>query len=239
MLYYVPVICGAIFLVIFLVTCKDKRSVTGVFTKNVTSIFFIFTAAASMLKTDLTVGNRGYGLFVLLGLVLGMLGDIYLDQKWVYPEDMEHYLNAGFIFFGIGHVFYICAIAKAAELSAKHLLIAAAVGALVAVGNLILEKPMKQNFGKFKAIVTAYSFILSAMAGCAVIAAIKTHYTGFIIYAVGAVLFVLSDLILSPMYFAEGKNTPVNFILNHITYYVGQYLIALSIAFMPVLENVK
>lgn len=239
MLYYVPVICGAIFLVIFLVTCKDKRSVKGVFTKNVTSLFFILTAAAAMLKNEAAVGNRGYGLFVLLGLVLGMLGDIYLDQKWVYPDDMEHYLNAGFIFFGIGHVFYICAIAKGAEFSVKHLLIAAAVGVVVAVGNLILEKPMKQDFGKFKAIVTAYGFILSAMAACAVVAAIKTHYTGFIIYAVGSVLFVLSDLILSPMYFAEGKNTPVNFILNHLTYYVGQYLIAISIAFMPALVNVR
>lgn len=235
---YVPVVCGAIFLVIFLITCKDKRSVKGVFTKNTTSLFFILTAAAAIIKSEPTVGNRGYGILVLIGLVCGMLGDIYLDQKWVYPNDMKQYLNAGFMYFGFGHLFYIGAIAKAGEFGIKHLLIAAAVGVVVAVGNLILEKPMKQDFGEFKAIVTAYSFILASMVGASVIAAIKTGYTGFILYAVGAVLFLLSDLILSPMYFAKGKNTPVNFILNHLTYYVGQYLIALSIAFMPTLNIV-
>ena len=36
------------------------------------------------------------------------------------------------------------------------------------------------------------------------------------------------------MYFGEGKNTPVNFVLNHVTYYLAQYLIALSVYYFAV-----
>ena len=52
---------------------------------------------------------------------------------------------------------------------------------------------------------------------------------------IGGVMFLLSDLILSPMYFGpKEKNNFPNFFINHLTYYIAQYLLALSIAFLPV-----
>ena len=48
----------------------------------------------------------------------------------------------------------------------------------------------------------------------------------------GAVLFTLSDLVLSGTYFGEGKDRPVDIILNYILYYSGQFLIALSLLFV-------
>ena len=227
---FIPIIAGLISLILFIVRCKDKRSVQGVYTKNMTSIMFIFTAVMSTFNNPT---QWQYGFMLTCGLIFGMLGDIYLDLKWVYPDDMKKYLEYGFICFGFGHLFYIGAMLVAAKLSFKHMLIAAVVGAVVAAGNRLLEKPMKQNFGKFKGIVTIYSFILAMMVATSVVSAIVTGEKSFIIYAVGAILFLISDLILSPMYFGEGKNTPTNFILNHVTYYAGQYLIAFSIFFMP------
>lgn len=226
---YLPVAIGAVFLVLFIIGCKDKRSVEGVFLKNVVSIFFIMTAIQGAMKNS---EHYKYGLVIIVGLVFGMLGDIYLDQKWVYPDDKKQYLYAGFMAFGFGHLFYISAMTKMAELELKYLLIPLAVGIIVAVGNLLLEKPMKQNFGEYKVIVTIYGFILSFMAATAVMCAILTGKTAFIVFAAGGVLFLISDLILSPMYFGEGKNTPINFILNHVTYYAGQYLIALTAYYM-------
>lgn len=225
---YIPVAVGAAFLVAFLVKCKNERSVGGVFLKNAVSIFFILTAVFGL---ALNPDCLEYGLFIVSGLVFGMLGDIYLDQKWVYPNDMKKYLYAGFISFGIGHLFYIPGMVRAAGLDFKLLLIPLAAGAVVAVGNLLLEKPMKQNFGEYKVIVTIYGFILAFMAATAVVCAVVTGKTAFILFAAGGVFFLISDLILSPMYFGEGKNTPVNFVLNHVTYYLGQYLIALSVFF--------
>lgn len=229
---YIPVAFGAVALLAFIMKCKNQRSVGGVFLKNITSIFFILTAVCGIYNNPT---HWQYGVLIMLGLVFGMLGDIYLDQKWVYPDDMTMYLNAGFVFFGIGHLCYIPAILMASGMGAKDMLIPVIVGVVVGAGNLVLEKPMKQDFGKFRVIVTVYGFILATMAGTAVLAAVKTGLTAFIVYAVGSVLFMLSDLILSPMYFGEGKNTPTNFILNHVTYYAGQFMIALSIALLPAL----
>lgn len=222
-------VIGAFFLVAFLLKCKDKRSVTGVFLKNATSIFFFLTAVCGIVKNS---ASWKYGLLIVVGLVFGMLGDIYLDQKWVYPKDMKQYLYAGFICFGIGHLFYIPALVTTAHISMKLMIIPVIVGVVVAVGNLLLEKPMKQKFGEYKAIVTVYSFILAAMVATAVVAAFVSKHPAFIVYAIGSVLFLVSDLVLSPMYFGEGKNTPTNFIVNHVTYYLGQYMIAFSVALL-------
>lgn len=223
-----------IFLVSFLIKCNKKRSVGGVFLKNVTSIFFILTAAAGIFNDP---SSREYGVLIIVGLVFGMLGDIYLDQKWVYPNDMKKYLYAGFVSFGIGHLFYIPAMVKAANLELKYLAIPAVAGLVVAVGNLLLEKPMKQNFGEYKAVVTVYGFILSFMAATAVTCAAVTGQIMFVVFAAGGVFFLISDLILSPMYFGEGKNTPINFVLNHVTYYLGQYLIAITVSLLPAMAK--
>lgn len=222
-------VIGAFFLVAFLLKCKDKRSVTGVFLKNATSIFFILTAVCGIVKNS---ASWKYGLLIVVGLVFGMLGDIYLDQKWVYPKDMKQYLYAGFICFGIGHLFYIPALVTTAHIGMKLMVIPVIAGIVVAAGNLVLEKTMKQKFGQYKAIVTVYSFILAAMVATAVVAAFVSKHPAFIVYAIGSVLFLVSDLVLSPMYFGEGKNTPTNFIVNHVTYYLGQYMIAFSVALL-------
>ena len=49
---------------------------------------------------------------------------------------------------------------------------------------------------------------------------------------IGLIFFLISDLILSGTYFGEGKNRPVDVVTNHVTYYVGQFLIALSLLYL-------
>ena len=137
----------------------------------------------------------------------------------------------GFISFGIGHFFYMGAIYTQAKFTLKDMLIPLVVGAVVTAGNLILEKPTKQKYGKFYAIVTLYGLILGTMVGTSLWAAIKTGQVAYIVYNVGAILFLISDIILSPMYFAikQDRNTPFNFVINHATYYIGQFMIAFSV----------
>ena len=45
--------------------------------------------------------------FVVLGLLFGLLGDIWLDLKYVFPEKDEPFTYAGFCVFGVGHILYI------------------------------------------------------------------------------------------------------------------------------------
>ena len=49
---------------------------------------------------------------------------------------------------------------------------------------------------------------------------------------VASIFFAVSDFILSGTYFGEGKSRPVDIITNHATYYIAQYLIALSLCFL-------
>ena len=237
---YVSCALGAISLVSFMIKCRKQRSVVGVFNKNIVSVFFIATAFFGTLNA-LNAANTGmvkYGIIVMFGLVFGMLGDIYLDQKWVYPDHNKQYLYAGFITFLIGHIFYLVAIfrklSEFVKLKPMHFIIAAAIAVAIDIFNLLLEKPTKQHYGSYKFIVTLYTFFVAGTFGASVTATIFTFGTAafvpFLIFAIGAGLFLLSDVILSPMYFGDGsKNTPANFVINHLTYYVGQYIFALSI----------
>ncbi len=203
----------------------------GVFNKMITSIFFVLTAFFGTLK-QVDAGNSAavkYGLAVIIGLFFGLLGDVFLDQKWVYPNDMKKYLNCGFIVFGIGHIFYCTAMSVTAGLKFKWIALGIGVGAVVTIVNALLEKPTHQNFGEFRGILTVYSLLVGCTPGFALAAFIATRETAYIILLIAGVFFLISDVILSPMYFGKDKNTPTNFVINHVTYYIAQYLIALSI----------
>lgn len=221
---------GMCFLIAFMVICHKKRSVPGVFVKSLTSVFFLLTATTGAFNNTANPDVWRYAMLIVMGGVLGLMGDIYLDQKWLYPEHSEQYLYLGFTSFGIGHFFYIVAMYAHAKFEIKDMLVPLVIGVIVTVVNLALEKPTKQKYGKFFTIVTVYCMILGTMLGTAFWAYIKTKQVSYLVYTIGAALFLLSDVILSPMYFAikQDKNTPVNFVLNHTTYYVGQYLIALT-----------
>lgn len=235
-LIYASCALGAVSLISFLVNFNKKRTVMGVFNKMTVSIFFILTAFFGILQSMDKIGDPSitkYGLLILVGLVFGMLGDIYLDQKWVYPDDNKKYLYAGFITFGIGHLFYMTAIAVRAQLKPIQVLLGCCVGLVVVIVNVFIEKFTPQDFGEYRPIVMLYTLLVGSTPGVALMAAIATHGDpAFIVFTVGAVFFLISDIILSPMYFSEGKNTPINFVLNHVTYYIGQYMFALSILFL-------
>ena len=229
---------GLVSLLVFLITCNKKRSVPGVFTKMVVSLFFIATAFFGInhvvsATADMTIIK--YGLMIIMGLVFGLLGDIYLDQKWVYPDDDEKYLYAGFAVFAIGHFFYVGAMIMTAGLNFTHMLIASALAILVVIVNLIMERITKLNFHKFRLVVSLYSFVVGLTMTTALVAFVVTYMASgltlavpYLVFTVAGALFLVSDIILSSQYFGT-HNTPLFFVMNHVTYYLAQYLIALTI----------
>lgn len=228
---YLSLIIGACFLVTFMIMCNKKRCILGVYIKNITSIFFILTAMTGAFNNADYTDVWKYALPIIVGAVFGLMGDIYLDQKWLYPQHNDQYLNMGFLSFGIGHFFYMGAMYVHAKFSIKDMVIPVIIGIIITVVNLLLEKPTKQKYGKFYAIVTAYCLVLGTVVGMSLWAAILTKQISYIVFFIGSVFFLISDIILSPMYFAikQDRNTPVNFVLNHSTYYIGQFMIAFSV----------
>lgn len=220
-------IIGALFLLWYILMCCKKRNVPGVLIKSIVSVFYIATAAFAIAERPETVG---YGIMIIIGGVFGLLGDVYLDQKWIHKESNDNYLRMGFSVFAIGHLFYVYAISTVVEISLKDLLIAVLVGVGFSTINFLLSKPLKQDFGKFKVFVFCYGMVLTVMLVTSGIAYYKTRSTAFLIYLIAGAFFFVSDVILSAIYFTkDGKKVTVTrFILNIIAYYAAQYLIAVT-----------
>ena len=117
-----------------------------------------------------------------------------------------------------------------ADFTAKDFIIPIVAAIVIPIFNEILSKPLKQDYGKFRWIVFAYGAVLSFMMGTAVSAFIKTGETAHLIFAIAGASFLLSDIVLSAIYFTPNnrKVTVGRFVINIVTYYIAQYLIAVS-----------
>ncbi len=228
-LMYASCVAGAVLLGAYIALCRKQRCVKGLFVKSFVSICYLLAAAFAILSNPDSVF---YGIPVLIAGVLGLKGDIYLDQKWMYDEHKDNYLRIGFICFGLGHFFYMWSLHQKIELTAVQHLIPVAFGVFMVAFNLIMEKPTKQDFGKFRPFVSIYALVLGYTTALAVLIYIKTSAVFALIFAIGCVSFMASDLELSQMYFCKGKNNAVRFTINIITYYLAQFLIAVTPAFV-------
>lgn len=231
-LYTCTLLIGMLTLGAFLFFRVKKTDVRSLMWKSITSVMFILTGIF------LTIGKPSlYSGLIVAGLTCGILGDIWLDMKFMYKNDEKFLTNAGFVSFAFGHFFYIAAIiaGTASSFKAISLLPSLAVAVIAGCAVYFGEKLMKLKYGEYKIISTLYGALLFFTTVfalfSAVFAGVKNN-THLIVFFVGGILFVISDLILSGTYFSEGKNRPVDIVTNHITYYLAQFVIASSILFI-------
>ena len=235
MVYPLLLCAGAVALVFYVREKVRACTLKAAFLKSLVSAIFCAVGAYGAWRC----GGAGKAIlcpFVLLGLLFGLMGDIWLDLKYVFPEKDEPLTYAGFIVFGVGHVFYIAGMLLAYYPAGKplYVLVPLLLAVLMSAGNAVLEKPMGLSFGKMKPTVLAYGVLLFATVmvsgGLALSYGWKEKPLNLIF--IGGVLFALSDLVLSGTYFGKGKDRPVDIILNYITYYPAQFLIASSLLFL-------
>lgn len=228
-MYWALLVIGILAIVVFLILRVKRGGIAALYAKAVASLCFIATAVAA---TNENRSFLGFGSWMTIGLVCGLLGDVWLDLKWIYLQDKDSYLYSGFIFFLLGHICFITAVFNASPYTPLSAVIAAAAALVIAVIAILLEKPLKMRYGKFKWIVFLYSLTLSMTMTMAMVTAVITHFqTMWVVMSVGGLLFLLSDLVLSGMYFGEGKNTKFNVVLNHSLYYAAQFIMAATVLF--------
>ena len=91
MLPYFLLVAGIVMLVLFLIARDKKSSVLAIIFKTATSLFFIATGLAAVVENGVVGGFESKLLpsaLVVMGLVLGMVGDITLDFK-IYFKGLE------------------------------------------------------------------------------------------------------------------------------------------------------
>lgn len=244
----VSIIIASVITVIFLgfrVSVADKNEKWGVITT-------LIKAAASLAVIAIAItaiysgGAKGTGtnraaIFIVAGLIFGLIGDIVLDLKVVYLKTKEEsaYLYGGMISFGLGHIMYFVGLLLffgGEVISWSVIGICLAVAAVVAFIMIIAgEKLMKLDFGKYTIISLAYAFILlfTTAISISLWALAKSKGLNNIpLLSMGFILFLMSDLVLTSMYFGGRAKDNTLCVVNHALYYAAQICIATFVFFM-------
>ena len=218
--------------VLFLYVKEKIRSYSplALMLKSAVSFLFISVAVAGQLCR-----GGDYGIFVIGALVCGLLGDIWLDLKYVYPDDSEKYTFAGFMAFGCGHILFITGlILNYASLALPfYIIIPAVIGIAGGVVTGASGSLMGLDYGKYKKIVMVYGALLFGMTVLSGSLALQHSFSepALNLMFIGGILFAASDLVLSGTYFGEGRERPADLIANYILYYGAQFVIAWSVMF--------
>ncbi|MEG2080817.1 MAG: lysoplasmalogenase family protein, partial [Oscillospiraceae bacterium] len=158
LLYWALLAAGIVATTVFLVLRATHGGKRSLYAKALASLLFIATAFAAAYE------NReflSFAFWMLFGLICSMLGDIWLDLKWIYDKDKKHYLYTGFISFIVGHLCFISAIYTHYDFKIRDIIISLVASFVVASFALLIEKPLKMVYGSFKPILFLYTAILS------------------------------------------------------------------------------
>ena len=149
-MYIIFLTIGVVITAVFTIKRTHKSSPRLLMLKALSSAFFVFTAITAFAFNDnvpLLVGIPA-----VIGAVFGLLGDVALDLKYVYPQDHDVYLKGGFTSFSIGHLFYIVSIFFSYGLSFGNYAYAIFGLAVLMISVPVTEKLMKLDYNKFKLI---------------------------------------------------------------------------------------
>ncbi len=193
--------------------------------KTITSLLFIAICVSSY---KILYFNTQYFIFILFALITSLIGDVFLAFNTNEDDEVSKMFVHGLISFSIAHIFFSLAFATLTPVLIWHVLLFILISIIsILFLNLIKGFDFK---GAYKLVVT-YSIIISFMVtrALSLTPLIHENFLSTILVIIGACLFFLSDLILCFIYFHK-KSPSYMTALNLLCYYVGQGLIALSLA---------
>ena len=236
MVYWILIACAAVALVAYVREKIKAYSVKAVLIKSVVSALFIAVGVYGLSASAANGCESPIGSLVVMGLVCGLLGDIWLDLKYVFPEHDMLFTYAGFAVFGVGHVLYIAGMLSRFFPLGGMAYVVVPIGLAVAMSvvNAALEKPMKLDYGTLKPVVIAYGVLLftTMLLSGSLALSFGWQEPALNLMFAGGILFAVSDLVLSGTYFGTGHERPIDFVLNYSTYYSAQFLIATAVMFV-------
>jgi len=211
-----------VFQIIFLVLEKKQKMVATLYLKGLASITFVVLGAISFIRTT----NPFFASFILIGLIFDALADVIFNLRFAFKK-IEHlsFASGTFLFF-TGHIFYLVALVPQISHQWIYLIIGLVFGGIVQiVFALILEDVSKA----YRAYGIVYIAMVSTMTAMGIGNLVTNPRTpGSALFAVGAVFFLISDILLIFNTFRSKKIYPVR-VTSFVTYYTGQLLIATSL----------
>lgn len=163
-------------------------------------------------------------LLILLGLFAAFAGDYFLQ----YIRLNQKKYIAGICCFAAAQVLFITALILNSRPDVIDWILSVGITAVVLLCVLVVMKKQNWQLGAEKNVITVYTILLTFMTAKAVSSLTVAISAGWTLFAAGAVLFLISDMLLGIWNYHTGKRIHAN--LNWISYFSGMILIALSIA---------
>jgi len=200
---------------------KNGSNQKSILFKTVASLMFVFGGIYALTFTG-AIAN----MLIVFGLVLAMIGDIVLDLRCQKDETKKFYFNFGASSFSISSLLYFVATILLWKGLSNFILLSVGSVVLAIVFTVIiqlLEKPLKFDFTGNRVMISIYSFCISLATFTTLL--ISVFANGFFVLSIGVLLVLLSDLVLSMMYFGGKENNKALCTINHLVYYVGELLV--------------
>lgn len=211
-------VVGMILQGLFILQEKNKKYVAADILKGLASLMFVLIGVIGYSA----IKPSDFGCKLLAGLIFGMIGDIVMNLRFVLPGDAgQKAFLGGILAFLIGHVLYLLALIPISI----HIVPSIIIGVILAAGLLTYIFKTMEVKTAFKIFGIVYLGAIIIMTVMAIDIAIFSPAKRSIIYAIGAVLFTASDIVLIFNTFS-GKTVFSKRVLNLSLYYVGQLLIA-------------
>ncbi len=205
---------------LFMWTEKKENYMGAVILKGLASLCFVLVGVMA--------GNGGQlAKLIVTGLLLGCIADVLLNLRWVFPKKGQLIFLVGILVFLGGHVVYLAAVLPMADNWAV----------CVVVGVVLTALLMKWIFSKItakKAFKIFGVFYLGAimLLNCVAVSNLMTAPSAFTgLFAAGALLFLISDIVLILNTFGQKSKFSLR-VTNLSLYYIGQLLIAWSMLFV-------
>ena len=162
--------------------------------------------------------------YVIAAILFGFAGDLILlfrPRKWAFPS--------GILAFATGHAFYIVSFIRRFSVTPPWYMLAIFGGIILASTATLLRYLWKGLPKKLRPPSFVYMMIIGTMASCAVLFSFYSVSAHRWLSAVGGLLFVASDTMLS----IDAFHHPIRHrsILVMSTYIMAQVLIVSALAF--------
>ena len=205
---------------LFMWTEKKENYMGAVILKGLASLCFVLVGVMA--------GNGGQlAKLIVTGLLLGCVADVLLNLRWVFPKKGQLIFLVGILVFLGGHVVYLAAVLPMADNWAVCVVVGVVLTALL-MKWIFSKITAKKAFKIFGVFYLGAIMLLNCVAVSNLVSA-PSAFTG--LFAVGALLFLISDIVLILNTFGQKSKFSLR-VTNLSLYYIGQLLIAWSLLFV-------
>lgn len=211
---------------IYIYTEKLEKWVPAVILKGCASLLFVllgFECSKVYISND-------FCKLVRIGLILGFIADILLNLRFVFKSKGKIVFLVGILVFLSGHILYLCALIPTVNNVLIPLIVGVVLTAII-IKWIFTQVEASKVFKIFGIFYIGAIVIMNCFAVANLIQ--DPSNQRYIIFVIGAVLFLISDIILILNTFGKTSKFSLR-ITNLSLYYVGQLLIAFSLMF-PIL----